>query len=72
MAVSAAQRKAHATVHRKGPDGEVKDMFPVFNHETAEAAMHLIGKAKPPLTASERASVLRAVRKYIPDAGKAS
>lgn len=59
MAVPGMVRQRTATVHVDG-----KDKFPVFDKKSAEAAMHLIGHAKPPLTPAQVASVKAAAARY--------
>lgn len=62
--ISAKRRQKSATVRVKGPDGKEQDKFPVDSKQTAKSAVHLLGHAKPELTSSQRAAVLRKAAKY--------
>lgn len=62
--ISAKRRQQAATVHTK--DGQNK--FPVDSVQTAKSAAHLLNTAKPPLSSSQRATVIRKVHKYVPGA----
>jgi hypothetical protein len=57
--ISAARRKKAATVHVNG-----RDKYPVDSVDTAESAVKLIGRAKPKLTSSQKATVRRAAATY--------
>lgn len=60
MGVPAEKRHKHAVVRTR--DGE--DKFPIYNERTARSALRLINRAKPPLTAAQKAAVKRKAAKY--------
>lgn len=57
--ITAERRKKSATVHVGG-----KDKYPVFSKQTARSALRLLNHAKPPLTASQKAAVIRKAAKF--------
>ncbi len=57
--ISAARRKKAATIHVDG-----KDKYPIDSKQTAKSAVKLIGRAKPPLTDSQKATVRRRAAEY--------
>jgi hypothetical protein len=59
VSVPADKRKKHAVVRSHG-----RDRYPIYSEKTARSALRLIGHAKPPLTASEKAAVRRKAAKY--------
>jgi hypothetical protein len=58
-------RRKHWTIKRTAPDGEVKLMYPIWDHDSAERALENINSAVPPLSVKEIAAVVGRATLYL-------
>ena len=52
--------------------GVVGEDYPIFDQQSADSALRLRGKHKPPLTKAQRRSLIRRAAKFMPEMAKAA
>lgn len=62
--ISADRRKKSATVKVKEKGGKTEEKYPIDSVQTAKSAVRLRNNARPPLTASQKKTMLAKAAKY--------